>query len=629
MSRMTKKQQNTLVRILAGAVLFAAAVALSKTLPALAGWWALPVYLVPYLVVGGDVLLRAGRNIAHGQIFDENFLMAIATVGSLCIGDFPEAIAVMLFYQVGEWFQSYAVGRSRQSIAALMDIRPDYANVEGPDGLTRVDPEEVAMGDVIVVKPGERVPLDGEVLEGRSLLDTSALTGESVPRQAAAGDTVISGCINQTGLLRVRVSRPYGESTVAKILELTENAGSKKAKAENFITKFARYYTPVVVIGAALLAVLPPLILGGGFAEWLHRALIFLVISCPCALVISIPLSFFGGIGGASKCGILVKGGNYLEALAKTEIVVFDKTGTLTKGTFRVTDIHPAGLPADSLLELAALAESYSSHPISQSLRAAYEEAGRALDPSRVSDVEEIAGHGVKALVDGRTVLAGNARLMRREGVEPDGGEPAGTVVHVALDGVYAGYLVISDELKEDAAAAIAALKREGVRKAVMLTGDAEAAAAWAADELGLDGYHAGLLPDGKVEKIEDLLKQKSPRGTLAFVGDGINDAPVLSRADVGIAMGGLGSDAAIEAADIVLMDDKPSKIAAAIRLSRKTLRIVMQNIVFALGIKLLFLALGAFGLANMWEAVFADVGVSVLAILNASRALRAKGIEG
>ena len=413
MSRMTKKQQKTLVRILAGAVLFVAAVALSKTLPALAGWWALPVYLVPYLVVGGDVLLRAGRNIAHGQIFDENFLMAIATVGSLCIGDFPEAIAVMLFYQVGEWFQSYAVGRSRQSIAALMDIRPDYANVEGPDGLTRVDPEEVAMGDVIVVKPGERVPLDGEVLEGRSLLDTSALTGESVPRQAAAGDTVISGCINQTGLLRVRVSRPYGESTVAKILELTENAGSKKAKAENFITKFARYYTPVVVIGAALLAVLPPLILGGGFAEWLHRALIFLVISCPCALVISIPLSFFGGIGGASRQGILIKGGNYLEALAKTGTVVFDKTGTLTRGSFRVTECHPVGMEEARLLELAALAESYSDHPISLSLKRAVD---KPIDPARVTGAEEIAGRGVRAVVDGRAVAAGNARLMAELG---------------------------------------------------------------------------------------------------------------------------------------------------------------------------------------------------------------------
>ena len=619
MSRMTKKQQKTLFRILAGAVLFAAAVALSKTLPALAGWWALPVYLVPYLVVGGDVLLRAGRNIAHGQIFDENFLMAIATVGSLCIGDFPEAIAVMLFYQVGEWFQSYAVGRSRQSIAALMDIRPDYANVEGPDGLTRVDPEEVAVGDVIVVKPGERVPLDGEVLEGRSLLDTSALTGESVPRQAAAGDTVISGCINQTGLLRVRVSRPYGESTVAKILELTENAGSKKAKAENFITKFARWYTPVVVIGAALLAVLPPLILGGGFAEWLHRALIFLVISCPCALVISIPLSFFGGIGGASRQGILIKGGNYLEALAKTGTVVFDKTGTLTRGSFRVTECHPVGMEEARLLELAALAESYSDHPISLSLKRAVD---KPIDPARVTGAEEIAGRGVRAVVDGRAVAAGNARLMAELGAAYETGDIPGTAVHVAVasaathaaasDWVYAGYLVISDEIK--------AL---GVRKTVMLTGDAPAAAGRVAAALGLDETHAGLLPDGKVAKVEELLAHPAETGVLAFVGDGINDAPVLSRADVGIAMGGLGSDAAIEAADVVLMDDQPSKIAAAIRLSRRTLRIVRQNIVFALGVKLLFLALGAFGLANMWEAVFADVGVSVIAILNATRALR------
>ena len=624
MNRMTPKQKKTLLRLLLGAALF-----LTALLIPLKGWARLPLFLVPYFVVGGDVLFKAGRNIAHGQVFDENFLMVLATVGAFCIADFPEAVTVMLFYQVGELFQTVAVSRSRQSIAALMDIRPDAANLETPEGVREVDPEEAAVGDIIVVRAGERIPLDGRVIEGRSLVDTAALTGESVPRETAAGDAVISGCINQTGLLRIRVEKEFGESTVSKILDLVENASSKKARAENFITRFARYYTPIVVIGALLLALLPPLFFGQSWGEWVNRALIFLVISCPCALVISIPLSFFGGIGGASKCGILVKGGNYLEALAKTEIVVFDKTGTLTKGTFRVTGVHPTGLAADSLLELAALAESYSNHPISQSLRTAYEEAGRTLDPSRVSDVEEIAGHGVKTLVDGRTVLAGNAKLMRREGVEPDGGDPAGTVVHVALDGVYAGYLVISDECKEDAAAAIAALKREGVRKAVMLTGDAEAAAARVAGELGLDGYHAGLLPDGKVEKIEELLKQKSPRGTLAFVGDGINDAPVLSRADVGIAMGGLGSDAAIEAADIVLMDDKPSKIATAIRLSRKTLRIVMQNIVFALGIKLLFLALGAFGLANMWEAVFADVGVSVLAILNASRALRVKGIEG
>ena len=635
MSRMTKKQQKTLVRILAGAVLFAAAVALSKTLPALAGWWALPVYLVPYLVVGGDVLLRAGRNIAHGQIFDENFLMAIATVGSLCIGDFPEAIAVMLFYQVGEWFQSYAVGRSRQSIAALMDIRPDYANVEGPDGLTRVDPEEVAMGDVIVVKPGERVPLDGEVLEGRSLLDTSALTGESVPRQAAAGDTVISGCINQTGLLRVRVSRPYGESTVAKILELTENAGSKKAKAENFITKFARYYTPVVVIGAALLAVLPPLILGGGFAEWLHRALIFLVISCPCALVISIPLSFFGGIGGASRQGILIKGGNYLEALAKTGTVVFDKTGTLTRGSFRVTECHPVGMEEARLLELAALAESYSDHPISLSLKRAVD---KPIDPARVTGAEEIAGRGVRAVVDGRAVAAGNARLMAELGAAYETGDIPGTAVHVAVasaathaaasDWVYAGYLVISDEIKPDAPEAIAQLKALGVRKTVMLTGDAPAAAGRVAAALGLDETHAGLLPDGKVAKVEELLAHPAETGVLAFVGDGINDAPVLSRADVGIAMGGLGSDAAIEAADVVLMDDQPSKIATAMRISKKTLRIVHQNIVFSLAVKGLMLLLGALGVTNMQAAIFADVGVMVLAVLNATRALRTKELE-
>ena len=623
MSRMTKKQQKTLVRILAGAVLFVAAVALSKTLPALAGWWALPVYLVPYLVVGGDVLLRAGRNIAHGQIFDENFLMAIATVGSLCIGDFPEAIAVMLFYQVGEWFQSYAVGRSRQSIAALMDIRPDYANVEGPDGLTRVDPEEVAMGDVIVVKPGERVPLDGEVLEGRSLLDTSALTGESVPRQAAAGDTVISGCINQTGLLRVRVSRPYGESTVAKILELTENAGSKKAKAENFITKFARYYTPVVVIGAALLAVLPPLILGGGFAEWLHRALIFLVISCPCALVISIPLSFFGGIGGASRQGILIKGGNYLEALAKTGTVVFDKTGTLTRGSFRVTECHPVGMEEARLLELAALAEHFSTHPISLSIQAACRPAP---DPARVTDVKEIAGRGVQAVVDGRTVLAGNQKLMDQFQISfEDRCRHMGTIIHVAVDGEYAGHIVISDQPKPEAAQALSDLKAAGVRRTVMLTGDAQSAAEGVARELGLDEFHAELLPGDKVDQVERLLAQKQPKENLVFVGDGINDAPVLSRADIGVAMGALGSDAAIEAADIVLMDDDLSKLAQAVRIARKTLSIVRQNIVFALAVKGLVLVLSALGYVGMWWAVFADVGVSVLAILNASRMLRAK----
>ena len=615
---MSKKQKKTLVRIILSAVLLVAA-----ALIPVGGIVKLVLFLIPYAVIGWDVLWKAIRNIAHGQVFDENFLMAIATVGAFALGEYPEGVAVMLFYQVGELFQSYAVGRSRQSIAALMDIRPDYANIEQDGKLVQVDPEDVAVGDTIVIKAGEKIPLDGVVLEGSSAVDTAALTGESLPRDVDPGDDVVSGCINQSGLLKVRVTKVFGESTVAKILDLVENSSSKKARAENFITRFARYYTPVVVIGAVLLAVLPPLLFGGDWSDWLQRALIFLVISCPCALVISVPLSFFGGIGGASKQGILVKGSNYLEALAKTETVVFDKTGTLTKGTFQVTAVHPDRISEGELLELAAMAESYSEHPISRSLREAYQ---KPVDASRVTDVEEISGHGVRAKVDGHDVYAGNGKWMDRIGASWRNCHRTGTVVHVAVDGEYAGHIVISDAVKPDAAAAIEALKREGVKKTVMLTGDVKAVGEAVAREIGIDEVHAELLPGDKVDQVERLLKNTSGKGKLAFVGDGINDAPVLSRADIGIAMGGLGSDAAIEAADIVLMDDKPSKLAVAVRISRKTLRIVRQNIVFALGIKLLFLALGAFGMANMWEAVFADVGVSVLAILNASRALRTSG---
>ena len=557
------------------------------------------------------------------QVFDENFLMSIATIGAFCVGEYPEGVAVMLFYQVGELFQSYSVGRSRQSIAALMDIRPDYANLEKPDGsFEQVDPDEVNIGDIIIVKAGEKIPLDGVVVEGISSLNTSALTGESVPRGVKPGKEVISGCINLNGLLRVKVTKEFGESTVAKILDLVENSSSKKAKSENFITKFARYYTPVVVIGALLLAVIPPLILGGGWNDWIGRALIFLVISCPCALVISIPLSFFGGIGGASKKGILVKGGNYLEALSQTELVVFDKTGTLTKGIFQVSAVHPGEIEEKRLLELAAMAESFSDHPISKSIREAY---GKEIDATRVSDVEEMSGRGVKALVDGQTIWAGNGKLMDLAGAKWRECHLHGTVVHVAAGSEYLGHIVISDQVKEDAAQAVQELKALGVRKTVMLTGDKAQVAKEVARQLGVDEVHAELLPGDKVQQVESLLKEKSGKGKLAFVGDGINDAPVLSRADIGIAMGGLGSDAAIEAADIVLMDDHPSKIAEAIRISKKTLRLVKENIVFALAVKVLCLALGAVGLANMWEAVFADVGVSVIAILNASRALKVK----
>ena len=614
---MSRKQKKMLARILASAALFV----LCMLLP-LAGWPRLLAFLAPYFVIGWDVLWRAVRNIARGQVFDENFLMALATVGALATGEYPEAVFVMLFYQVGEWFQSYAVDQSRKSITALMDIRPDYANVEGPDGqLQQVDPGEVAGGDTIVIKAGERIPLDGVVLEGSSTVDTAALTGESLPRRAESGDDVISGCVNLSGLLKVRVTKAFAESTVSKILDLVENSASKKAKAENFITKFARYYTPAVVLAAAALAVLPPLLTSMAWVDSIQRALNFLVVSCPCALVISVPLSFFGGIGGASRDGILVKGGNYLEVLARTEIVVFDKTGTLTRGVFNVTAIHPDHCDQGQLLELAALAESYSDHPISRSLKEAY---GKELDAARVSSVEELAGRGVRASVDGHTICAGNDKLMEDIGVSWHPCHRVGTTVHVASDGVYLGHIVISDEVKPDAQEAVAALKAAGVRKTVMLTGDAQAVGEDVARRLGLDEVHAQLLPAGKVERVEELLKEVSPKGALAFVGDGINDAPVLSRADIGIAMGGLGSDAAIEAADIVLMDDKPSKLAHAIRIARRTLSIVKQNIVFALAVKLLVLALSALGLANMWAAVFADVGVSVLAILNAMRALRA-----
>lgn len=617
---MTRKQKKMVARIAASAVLLVAAVLIPYEGP-----WRFVLFLPAYFVIGWDVLWKAARNIAHGQVFDENFLMALATVGAFCTGffgegEYPEAVFVMLFYQVGELFQGYAVGKSRKSIASLMDIRPDYANVERDGQLTQVDPEEVAVGDTITVKAGERVPLDGVVLEGQSMVNTSALTGESVPRQVQPGDDVISGCVNQSGLLRVRVTKPFGESTVQKILDLVENSSSKKAKAENFITKFARYYTPIVVFCALALALVPPLFVGD-WVGWVQKALIFLVVSCPCALVISVPLSFFGGIGGASRQGILVKGGNYLEVLANTEIVVFDKTGTLTKGVFNVTAIHPEEYSESGLLEMAALAESYSDHPISRSLKEAW---GQELDASRVGEVEELSGRGVRAQVDGKTVCAGNDKLMEDIGVKWHPCHHVGTTVHVAVEGKYIGHIVISDEVKPDAKEAIAALKAQGVKKTVMLTGDAKAVGESVAKDLGMDEAYTQLLPGDKVDRVEALLSEKSPKGKLAFVGDGINDAPVLSRADIGIAMGALGSDAAIEAADIVLMDDKPSKIAKAMEISQRTLRIVRQNIVFALAVKLLVLALTPFGIANMWEAVFADVGVMVIAILNASRALQA-----
>lgn len=619
---MSKKQKKTLLRIIISGILLILVYFIpiegefnifSLSLP-----YKLPLFLIPYGLIGWDILWRAIRNIARGQIFDENFLMAVATVGALCIGEYPEAVFVMLFYQVGELFQSYAVGKSRRSIASLMDIRPDYANIEENGQLKQVDPEQVKIGDTIIVKAGERIPLDGIVIEGTSMVNTSALTGESVPRKTEVDDDVISGCINESGVLKVRVTKEFGESTVAKILDLVENSAGKKAKAENFITKFAKYYTPCVVIGALLLAVIPPLFLGD-WSGWINRALIFLVISCPCALVISVPMSFFGGIGGASKCGILVKGGNYLETLAKTEIVVFDKTGTLTKGVFNVTAIHPDSCSEGQLLEYAAMSENYSSHPIARSLKEAY---AKDIDQSRIKDVQELSGKGIKAVIDGKKICTGNDKLMDSIGVKWHPCHHIGTTVHVAIDGVYAGHIVISDEVKSDSKEAIASLKQSGIKKTVMLTGDSEKVGKAVGESLGLDEIHAQLMPADKVICVEKLLDEKSSNGKLAFVGDGINDAPVLSRADIGIAMGAMGSDAAIEAADIVLMDDKPSKISTAINIAKATLVIVKQNIVFALAVKAIVLVLGALGLANMWAAVFADVGVSVIAIINAMRAL-------
>ncbi len=611
---MTKKQKKMLMRILASAVLFVIALLIPAE-----GWLKLVIFLVPYLLVGYKVLIKAGKNILHGQVFDENFLMCVATIGAFVLGEYLEAVAVMLFYQIGELFEDYSVGRSRRSIADLMDIRPEVARVERDGNEVEVDPEEVQIGETIVVRPGDRVPLDGTVISGRSSMDTAALTGESVPRTVREGDSVISGCINQSGVLKVRVDKAFGESTVSRILELVENSGDRKAQAEKFITRFARWYTPAVCISALLLAVVPSLITGR-WSEWVGRALMFLVVSCPCALVISIPLSFFGGIGGASKQGILIKGGNFLEALANVDIVVFDKTGTLTKGTFKVVDVNAKEISRDDLIELTALAESQSTHPISRSIQEHY---GKEIDHNRVCEVQEISGKGISATVDGRAVAAGNAALMQSMGLKPDMVNHAGTIVHVAVDGKYAGYIVISDEIKDDAKQAIADLHKMGVRKTVMLTGDRTATGESVAKEIGIDEAHCELMPADKVSHVERLIGERRKNGTLAFVGDGINDAPVLARADLGIAMGALGSDAAIEAADIVLMNDKPSSIATAIAISRKTHRIVNENIAFALIVKAIVLVLSALGKTTMWAAVFADVGVSVLAILNAMRALR------
>ena len=628
---MTKKQKKSLQQILIALALVILLKLLLRVLPALPTPVELLLYLIPYLVVGKDVLRKAIKGVKNRQPFDECFLMAVATVGAFALGDYVEGCAVILFYQIGELFQSVAVGKSRQSISNLMDIRPDYANVEDEDGkLEQVDPDDVEVGTVIVVQPGERVPIDGVIVEGTSALNTAALTGESLPRDVQTGDEVISGCVNMTGLLKVRTTKEFGESTVSKILDLVENSSMKKARAENFITRFARVYTPAVCYGALALAFLPPIVLllmgqPARFGDWIYRALTFLVISCPCALVISIPLSFFGGIGGASACGILVKGSTYLEELARTGIVVFDKTGTLTQGTFKVTGVHPAdGITDEQLVEAAALAESWSKHPISLSIKAAY---GKEIDSARVTDVEELGGHGVTAKVDGKPVAAGNARLMEKLGLSAPAVSETGTVVHIAIDGRYAGCLLIADVVKPHSAEAIRALKAAGVRKTVMLTGDAEPVAKAVSAQLGLDEYHAGLLPGDKVDQIETLIAAKKSKENLAFVGDGINDAPVLSRADVGIAMGALGSDAAIEAADVVLMDDDPAKIALAMRIARRTLRIVYENIVFALAVKFACLLLGAIGMASMWTAIFADVGVMVIAVLNATRALYTKDL--
>lgn len=640
---MNKKQKKWLKRILLALALFFTVMALDE-FGVLAGIFGEPgalyasfaLYLIPYLIAGHDVLLKAWRNIRRGEAFDESFLMAVATIGAFAMIFFPETephmaegAAVMLFYQVGELFQSYAVGKSRKSIAAMMDIAPDYANIERDGAIVEVDPDEVQVGDVIVVKPGERVPIDGVVVDGTSQLDTAALTGESVPRHIEVGGEVISGCINMTGVLRIRTTKLFGASTVSRILELVENASEKKARTENFITRFARVYTPIVTLAAVTIAVVPPLLGMGTWADWILRGLTFLVVSCPCALVISVPLSFFGGIGGASRLGILVKGSNYLEALSEVDTVVFDKTGTLTSGTFGVVGVHPAGgIDGDQLLAMAAHAEAFSDHPIALSVKKAYldeaaADSGRIIDQSRIEDAAEESGHGVKATVDGHAVLVGNDKLMSAHGISCPDCELTGTILHVAIDGAYAGHIVIADTVKDDAAQAIADLHAAGVERCIMLTGDREEVARSVASDLGLDEYHAQLLPGDKVEQVERILD--SARGNLAFVGDGINDAPVLTRADVGIAMGAMGSDAAIEAADIVLMDDKPSNIARAIRVARKTMRIVHQNIVFAIGVKLLILALAAVGIANMWLAVFGDVGVAVIAILNAMRAMNVK----
>ena len=621
---MNKKQKKVFIRIIVAAVLM---VALSL-LP-VDGWLKFVLFMIPYLVIGHDILLKAWKGILNRQVFDENFLMAVATIGAILLGDYKEGVAVMLFYQIGELFQSYAVSKSRRNISELMDIRPDYANIEKEDGtLEQVDPDEVGIGSVIVVQPGEKVPIDGVIEEGRTSLNTSALTGESLPREAGVGDEVISGCINMSGVLKIRTTKEFGESTVSKILDMVENASSKKSRSENFISKFAKYYTPAVCYGALALAILPPLVrllflgMTPEWGDWVMRALTFLVISCPCALVISIPLSFFAGIGGASNAGVLVKGSNYLETLSETKYVVFDKTGTMTQGVFEVSGVHHSSMDTEKLLEYAALAECHSSHPISKSLKKAY---GKPLDPGRVTEVEEISGNGVTAKVDGVRVAAGNSKLMEKLGVDCMECHSVGTVVHMAVDGKYAGHILISDQIKPHAKEAIAALKKCGVKKTIMLTGDRREAARQVAEELGIDEVHSELLPGDKVAQVEKLLDEKGEKERLAFVGDGINDAPVLSRADIGIAMGALGSDAAIEAADIVLMDDDPLKISKAIRISRKCLRIVYENIYFAIGVKVICLILGALGIANMWAAIFADVGVMIIAVLNAIRALNVK----
>lgn len=630
---MNKKLKRRIKRVAIGAVVYFMAVIIKNVIPDMPWFGNLVFFLAAYVVIGGDVVKNAVKNIGGGQIFDENFLMTIATVGAFFVGDYPEAVAVMLFYQVGECFQAYAVNKSRKSISNLMDIRPDYANVFQEGEWVKADPDEVSVGDKILVRTGEKIPLDGVIIKGSSALDTMALTGESLPRDVEAGDSVISGCVNKTGLLEIEVTKVYGQSTVAKILDLVENAGNKKAEAENFITKFAKYYTPVVVACAAVLAIIPPLITGGGFSDWIYRALSFLVISCPCALVISIPLSFFGGLGGASKAGILVKGSNYLEALSNTEVVVMDKTGTLTKGNFAVSKVVPAKGVAfsavtgtedrtaeEKLIELAAYAESYSNHPISKSLVEAYD---GTVDTLLVADARELAGQGVAVTIGNRVIYAGNEKLMAQQKIDYEKADDAGTVIYIAEGKNYLGYILIEDEMKEDAREAIEGLRAAGIKRVVMLTGDRKKVADKVAGELGITEVYAGLLPGDKVEKVEELFASKSEKGKLVFVGDGINDAPVLARADIGIAMGGLGSDAAIEAADVVIMTDEPSKIAKAMKISGKTLRIVKQNIVFAIGIKVLVLVLAAIGMASMWAAVFADVGVAVIAILNAMRALK------